>query len=113
MAPSPRAIIESGGINILRGDDDYEEEYTENDPVVQLDAGIRRIRYYESKKALGYLYRAIDEHQFLREMHRKHGVQSDHQGDTLMSKLWDYVKRNNVLLEWEHHRSLARKIKEA
>ena len=68
MAPSPRAIIESGGINVLPVEDDEDE--IENDPVADLDPSGRRMRYYKSTKALGCLYRAIDEHQFLRELQK-------------------------------------------
>lgn len=111
MAPSPRAIIEAGGVNVLKEDDDEDDD--EDDPVAELNPETRRIRYYESDKALGHLYRAIDEHRFLKELHGNRRLLVDSQYDTLMSTLWDYAKRNNILLEWEHNRRLARQIKEA
>lgn len=110
MAPSPRAIIESGGVDILPEDD---EEEIENDPVADLDPVGRRMRFYRSEKALGHLYRAIDEHQFLRNIHREHKITAYSHVNTLMIKLWDYMKRNTVLVGWEHNRKRARQIKEA
>jgi hypothetical protein len=66
MAPSPRVIIESGGLTSLE-DAVRNEEEDESDPMGDLD-DIRAIRYYRSEKALGHLYRAIDEHMFLRDL---------------------------------------------
>lgn len=111
MAPSPRAIIENGGLSILQEEEHHDDE---DDPVADLNPETRRIRYYESEKALGHLYRAIDERRFLSDLHKGYKSQVQQVPRfNLMSKLWDYVKRNNVLLEWEHNRQLARQIKEA
>lgn len=113
MAPSPRAIIESGGIKILHTEDEDDDEAMEKDPFNGLDPESRRIRYYESNKALGYLYRSIDERRVLREIHNNQKSLDGSRHAPLMLQMWDYFKRNNVLLEWEHNRNLARQIKEA
>ncbi|KAL1303235.1 hypothetical protein AAFC00_006650 [Neodothiora populina] len=111
MAPSPRAIVESGSIDLLPESD--EEDMLENDPVANLDPESRRTRYYRSHKALGMLYRAIDEHQFLSDLHKHRKLSINAHHDSLMPRLWDYIKRNNVLVEWENYRHLARQIKDA
>lgn len=105
MAPSPRAIIESSGVGILQEEDEEHNRY--NDPVADLDPETRPMRYYTSEKALGHLYRAIDEDRFLQRLHV--GTRED----TLMPRLWNYFKRNNTLVQWENNRKLARQIKEA
>lgn len=109
MAPSPRAIIASGGIKVL--DDDHDEA-PHNDPVAELDPDSGPMRYYESTKVLGHLYRAIDEQQFLSDMHRQNHHLGNGTENTLMKSLWDYIQRHNLLVQWEHNRALARQIKE-
>lgn len=113
MAPSPRVEMASGGLNVLLENDNMDEQELENDPVSALDPETRRIRYYKSDKAIGHLYRAIDEHRFLHDLHNDRRQQRDPQDSTLMPKLLDYVRRNNTLLEWKHNRKLARQIKES
>ncbi|GAB7352148.1 hypothetical protein MBLNU459_g2637t1 [Dothideomycetes sp. NU459] len=110
MARSPRAIIEAGGIGVL---DDDEDEVADDDPVVALDPDhTGPMRYYPSEKVLGHLYRAIDEQRFLADMHRQNRLLTDGTENTMMARLWDYVQRNNLLVQWEHHTDLARQIKE-
>lgn len=109
MAPSPRAIIESGGIEVL--DDDH-DDVPDDDPVAALDPDSGRMRYYESHKILGHLYRDIDEQRFLADMHRQHNRIGDSKEDKLMATLWDYVQRHNLLVQWEHNRTRARQIKD-
>lgn len=111
MAPGPRVVIDEKGANVLPEDD--EQDDLENDPVADLDPANRRLRYYRSEKALGHLYRAIDEHQFLRNIHNRRRLLVPSRLNTLMPRLWDYIRRNNIFVEWEHNRQLARQIKEA
>lgn len=105
MAPNPRIIASKGFVEI-RDDSDQHDD----DIVSQLDPDSKPMRYYESDKVLGHLYRAIDEHKFLAEMKRDRNRGSEQ--ETLMPALWDYIQRSNLLVQWEHHRHLARNLKE-
>lgn len=63
MAPSPKMIVSD------KGHFDLEEEDLADDGVFNgLDEEHRRMRYYESQKVLGHLYRAIDERKSLSKM---------------------------------------------
>jgi hypothetical protein len=74
----------------------------------------RRTLYYESDKALGHLYRAIDEKRFFQEL-RKGSVaaQLHPTKKSLMQSLWTYVQRETVALLWEHHRKFAEDVRES
>ena len=109
MAPSPRAIIESGKVG-LESLQDVDDDNDELPPALGFGTS-KNFRYYESNKALGHLYRAIDEEKFLRTMHGQDSTAQQKADDTLMAPLWDYVRRNNTLIEWFHHRHLAHQIK--
>ncbi|THV87176.1 RNA-directed RNA polymerase [Aureobasidium pullulans] len=109
MAPSPRVILESGGLASFQDALENEQD-EENDPISDLD-GVRPIRYYRSEKALGHLYRAIDEHQFLETMQNvpklAHGLE-----DTVLDTLWTYIQQHISVVQWQHHTDLARQIRD-
>lgn len=109
MAPSPRVIFESGGLASFQDALENEQD-EENDPISDLD-GVRPIRYYRSEKALGHLYRAIDEHQFLETMQNvpklAHGLE-----DTVLDTLWTYIQQHISVVQWQHHTDLARQIRD-
>ena len=89
MAPSPRmGISEQGYINL-------EEDDNEDDDAFEgLDTERRPYRYYESQKALGHLYRNIDERQFIaniQKQHRAHGPAVDHTQATVLPDLLKHV----------------------
>ncbi|KAI5277151.1 RNA-directed RNA polymerase [Aureobasidium subglaciale] len=109
MAPSPRVIVESGGFASFEDAVENDEDQ-ENDPFGDLD-GIRPMRYYRSDKALGHLYRAIDEHQFLKNMQDATKLILDHE-DNLLSILWTYVHQHTEIIQWSHHLDLARQIRD-
>jgi hypothetical protein len=70
--------------------------------------------YYESQKALGHLYRAIDEKKFFQELRRNtEEAQVSREEEPLMKTLWKYVQRETVGIQWEHHRKFAEEIREA
>jgi hypothetical protein len=73
-----------------------------------------RIRYYRSEKALGHLYRNIDEKKFFDRMKgnfdaMRHNL-SD--GKSLMQKLEHYVDRETRGILWEHHTDFAADMRE-
>ena len=108
MAPSPRVIIEAGGLATFEDAvQNWEEE--EADPMGDLD-DIRPVRYYRSEKALGHLYRAIDEHMFLRDLQEASRVAPE-QENTLLPALWTYIQHHTKIIQWEHHLDLARQIR--
>lgn len=109
MAPSPRVIMEAGGLTSLEdAAQNWEEE--ETDPMGDLD-NIRPVRYYRSEKALGHLYRAIDEHMFLKDLQDASRVAPE-QENTLLPALWTYIQQHTAIIQWEHHIDLARQIRD-
>lgn len=109
MAPSPRVIIEAGGFTSFE-DAVQNEEEEEADPMGDLD-NIRSVRYYRSEKALGHLYRAIDEHMFLKDLQNASRVAPD-QENTMLPALWTYIRQHTEIIQWEHHLDLARQIRD-
>ncbi|KAG9526866.1 RNA-directed RNA polymerase, partial [Aureobasidium melanogenum] len=109
MAPSPRVIIEAGGYASFE-DAVQNEEEEETDPIGDLD-DIRPVRYYRSEKALGHLYRSIDEQEFLRTL--QDATQNlPGQDGTVLSTLWAYVQQYTGVIQWKHHIELARQIRD-
>ena len=106
MAPGPRVVVEKGlsvfepRASLFRAD--------EEDPVEELNPESFTMRYYESKKALGVLYRAIDERAFIKE------IQSHHATSTtdLLSRIWGRVREKTLLVEYGHLVEWAQEIKE-
>lgn len=62
--------------------------------------GRPRMRFYRSHKVLGSLYRAIDEQQFLADLHNaaKAGINST----SALQKVWNYVERETMGFQWDH-----------
>ena len=106
MAPSPRVILEAGRLS------SFEEAQMDdkNDPIGDLD-DIRPTRYYFSDKSLGHLNRAIDENQFLQHM-QLDNLPAPGREDTVLPMLWSYVQQNTSVIQWIHHKDLARQIRE-
>ncbi|KAG9613257.1 RNA-directed RNA polymerase, partial [Aureobasidium melanogenum] len=89
---------------------DYMAPKEETDPIGDLD-DVRPVRYYRSEKALGHLYRSIDEQEFLRTL--QDATQSlPGRGDTVLSTLWAYIQQYTGVIQWEHHLDLARQIRD-
>ncbi|KAI4717300.1 RNA-directed RNA polymerase [Aureobasidium sp. EXF-10727] len=109
MAPSPRVIIEAGGFASFE-DAVQNEEEEETDPIGDLD-DVRPIRYYRSEKALGHLYRAIDEHEFLKNLQEATKI-APGQDNTVLLDLWTYIQHYTEAIQWGHHMDLARQIKD-
>lgn len=64
LAPGPRVFVEPK----LELKDESDNESVENDDAYQ-DTSVPQFRYYESCKALGQLYQAIDEHKVFEQIH--------------------------------------------
>jgi hypothetical protein len=111
MAPGPRYKIEKQGIQQI--EEEIEDE--EGDVVTALDPESTRVRYYESSRILGRLYRAIDEQKFLKELQTqsKSSSTTAELGPTLIDEVWRYVLQQTRLVQWIHHKDHARDIREA
>lgn len=108
MAPSPRVMVSREGHLEL------EEEEQNDDPAFEdLDAERRPIRYYQSEKILGQLYRSIDEQQFLAKMHHERRAALGAGTSDIMTKLLNYMKRwaSNYGILYSHNVELARDIR--
>ena len=111
MAPGPRYKIERQGIELM--EEEIEDE--EGDVVTALDPESTKMRYYESPRVLGRLYRAIDEQKFLKELQTqpKSSPTTAELGPTLIDKVWRYALQQRHLVQWIHHMDHARDIREA
>ena len=114
MAPSPRVSV-AKGLWVLEEDSSLGLGEEDEDPVSALDPDAKGYRYYESEKVLGKLYRAIDEKNFLAELQgRARELEAtDGFNQTLINRLWGYVKSQTRLIKWDHYLEWAREIKEA
>lgn len=111
MAPGPRYKIEKQGVELIEEEMDDDEE----DVVTALDPEGTKMRYYESSRILGELYRAIDEHDFLKKL-QEQSTSSPIAADTkplIVDQVWRYVLRQTRLVQWAHQREHVRDIKEA
>ncbi|KAF2144749.1 uncharacterized protein K452DRAFT_285074 [Aplosporella prunicola CBS 121167] len=109
MASGPRVIVEKKGAVF-----EEEEDDDEDDAIQVLDPDFKTYRYYESERALGQLYRAIDEKKFFEEMQARSKGRVELHGDKydLMSEVWSYVVQETQLIQWESYSDLAREIRE-
>lgn len=99
MAPSPRVHVEED-IAILEQKDEKGYESDDEDRP--------RLRYYRSERALGYLYRAIDEQAFLQELQSLPKAEET----SLLDQLWSYVELQTAGFIWDHCVEDAEKVKE-
>ena len=113
MAPNPRVAIAQNICSLEEQIPQYLAEQ-EEDPVSDLDPDATSYRYYESKKVLGVLYRAIDEKSFLAELQKR--VQQLERPtsfkQSVLYQLWTYVQKQTTLVQWDHYRDWARETKE-
>ena len=112
MSPSPRVVVSEHGYLRLKEEEDQGEEALED-----LDAEQRPYRYYESQKALGQLFRAIDERKFLDSMQRKHELTRDIAQITksVLDRLLEYMKKwsSQYGVGYTHQENFARHIRAA
>ncbi|RMX75539.1 hypothetical protein D0869_11526 [Hortaea werneckii] len=112
MAPSPRVFVSGQGYM------DFEDEgYADDDAFAGMDLEKKPYRYYESQKALGHLFRAIDERGLIHSVQREHkvlmGSEKTPVTERLLDRLFTYMKQSakSWSLLWEHHVDIARDIK--
>ncbi|OKL62275.1 hypothetical protein UA08_02862 [Talaromyces atroroseus] len=102
MAPGPRVRV-AESIEVI----DNGNEYLWNDDnnggvgLDDDDDDIRPpIRYYKSQRVLGYLYRMIDEQEFMNDLK----WESFHKSESVdvLQSLWAYVQRETAGFVWDH-----------
>lgn len=113
MAPSPRVYVSAAGFLDF---EDMEEE--EDDAFEGIDSEKSSMRYYTSQKALGHLFRDIDERQFVTKMQqrqRRATLLLPSGQPTLIQSLWSYAKgwASQYGVTYDHHKSLARQIRQS
>ncbi|KAF8471693.1 RNA dependent RNA polymerase-domain-containing protein [Kalaharituber pfeilii] len=107
MAPGPHLLVD-------RLVNRYEEERDARDGEEDGDEyGHLPTRYYESQKILGKLYRAIDEREFVSEVH------SETRRQNLILDVWDYIvtfvtdKDYPLTVPWRAYKEFAEELKES
>lgn len=96
---------------------DLQDEDNEPDEAFDsIDSERRPMRYYESQKALGQLYRRIDERQFLADMQRDYrSITTFRPRQDLMPQLLQYVVHTATVTYggnlYSHYKELARQIR--
>lgn len=107
MATGPRVQIDNN-VNFLDDQDDDSEDF---DPET-----FGQMKYYESERALGKLYRAIDEQKFLMDLRglSTASIQCEGAGrsEDLLPLVWDFIKEQTTLIQWSHHLDFARNLRE-
>lgn len=108
QAPGPRVLIEKK-IDLDGDSSDDEDDDDDGD-----DDTPPRIRYYESPKVLGKLYRAIDEQKIFGHIQ----IQSQQLGsmssvDSVLDRVWNYVQNATALIQYDHYTVFAKDAKEA
>lgn len=110
MANGPRMLLQKGVPTFEINPDTgfYHEE--EDDILEDLEDPYRMI-YYESDKALGQLYRQIDESKFLSDLQsgRRSGSYESHHA---LPKLWAHIQQKTQGFLWDHLKIWARNIKD-
>jgi len=112
QAPGPRVLI-NNTIELsegqLPGDISDDEEVEEMTGISQ-----PRVRYYESQKILGKLYRAIDEQKFFEQIQSQSQIPRGALGGVRshLDAVWSYVQEKTALIQWQHFTEWAKDIKE-
>lgn len=111
QAPGPRVLIDKA----IK----FEEEELDEDTRDEIDDLLTfkkpKVRYYESQKVLGKMYRSIDEHKFFEEIQRQSRPSSGHRNPprSLVDTVWKYVEQQTTLIQWKHYMGMARDIRDA
>lgn len=111
MASGPNFVINNLGATEL--EELVQDDPNEPDGISLLDSDKIRFQYYQSYKALGILYRSIDEKNFLEKMKRDYDTfRRTWGGESLIQKLENYIDRETRGFEWEHQRGFAEELRE-
>jgi hypothetical protein len=93
--------------------EEEQEDIDDPDLISILDPDKSRMRYYRSTKALGHLYRNIDEKKFFDRMKGDFEAQRIASGgESLIQKLERYINRETVGLQWDQHTRFAEDLRE-
>lgn len=108
QAPHPRVAISDRGYLEIEDEEQGDDEVLEG-----LDTELRGYRYYKSDKALGDLFRAIDESKFLHDMQQHRLALLAPAAQRLTKRVLAYVKHyaKQYGVQYDHHLALARYIK--
>lgn len=110
QAPGPHVLIQK---NIDLKDDSSDDEFSDDGDDDNNDIS-PRIRYYQSPKVLGKLYRAIDEHKIFEQIqHHSRQFGSSAMGGDTLHQVWEYVQKATALIQYSHYTAFARDVKEA
>lgn len=110
QAPGPRVLVDKN-INVQEDSDDELDDKDDNDE----EESMPQLRYYPSPKVLGKLYRAIDEHEIFEQIQRqsRSSKESLNAGKDAIGRVWKYVQKVTVLIEYGHCLDFARLAKES
>ena len=104
LAPGPRVLVDRAVV--FEEEEEPDGEYNDElQDVASYEAP--QIRYYESNKVLGQLYRQIDEHHFFQEIQKQSTT-----GKSLADAIWRHVEEKVALIQWQHWLDFAKDIKE-
>jgi hypothetical protein len=111
MANAPGLVLNNLGVTEL--EEEAEDDIDDPDSINVLDPEKFAIRYYQSEKVLGVLYRQVDQANFFSRMRNDFKtVQNKWGEESLIMKLAKYVDRETKLLQWDHHRGFAEELRE-
>jgi hypothetical protein len=96
MAPGPRVRV-AESIEVLENEDRYMQEDEEDDEDTRPS-----LRYYKSNRALGFLYRMIDEKEFLQDLQKV--PEARQPVVNVLQRLWEYIARETAGFIWEHNK---------
>lgn len=105
MAPGPHIKISKRPTDRL----EFAQEYAPVEPMDEEDE-VSNIKYYESDKVLGKLYRAINERQVFEDI-KKLNIQANDNPD-VMQHVWEFVVSRSQGILWQHLRDKALEIQD-
>ena len=76
--------------------------------------GPPKLKYYESQKILGKLYRDIDEQKFFEAIQEQSRMPKLNPGKarSLADAVWNYVRDKTALIQWQHYATWAKDVKD-
>jgi hypothetical protein len=105
MAPGPHVRIEKLG----QGGVQLGELLAPTEPTDDLDDDVSNLKYYESPKILGKLYRAIDERQVFADI-KLLSLNTD--DNNVMQHVWEFVTYRCQGILWKHCLQHGRHIRD-
>ena len=106
-APGPYVTIEKKDDIQFEAPPNRDPDYIGDD-----DDDFSTYRFYESKKILGKLYRAINEREIFDEVQKRSQAHASTHTPTLMHAVWKHVQHKAKLIQWEHKKEWARDLRD-